>query len=73
MSHDATENDMLTRNEFSILAIFKKLAAEEDGASAVEYAVLIALVISICIVVIVVIGNKTSNSFGTVGHNTLFN
>jgi pilus assembly protein Flp/PilA len=41
----------------------KKFALEDDGASAVEYAVLIALIISVCIIVISAIGLQINDGF----------
>jgi len=39
---------------------------EEEGATAVEYGVLIALIIAVCIVVIEVLGGKINNAFNEV-------
>ena len=39
---------------------------EEEGATAVEYGVLIALIIAVCIVVITTLGNKINNAFNDV-------
>ena len=39
---------------------------EEDGATAVEYGVLIALIIAVCIVVIQVLGTKINTAFDSV-------
>jgi Flp pilus assembly pilin Flp len=41
----------------------KKFLQDDEGASVVEYAVLVALIIAVCIVIIGVVGTKTSNSF----------
>lgn len=45
---------------------FMQLVREEDGATAVEYGVLIALIIAVCIVVIQVLGGKINNAFDAV-------
>lgn len=45
---------------------FMRLVREEDGATAVEYGVLIALIIAVCIAVIVLIGEKINNAFSRV-------
>jgi pilus assembly protein Flp/PilA len=42
---------------------FMKFVKEEEGATAVEYGVLIALIIAVCIVVIQVVGEKVNNAF----------
>ena len=43
--------------------IFKGFITEEVGATAVEYAVLIALIIAICIIVIAAIGREVNAGF----------
>ena len=40
----------------------------EDGPTAVEYAVMIALVIAICIAAITTIGTKTGSSYTNTGN-----
>lgn len=45
---------------------FAKFVKEEEGATAVEYGVLIALIIAVCIVVIEVLGGKINNAFDAV-------
>jgi pilus assembly protein Flp/PilA len=42
---------------------FMKLVRDEEGATAVEYGVLIALIIAVCIVVVQVIGTKINDAF----------
>ena len=39
------------------------LIRDKEGASAVEYAVLLALIIAVCIVVIWGVGNQVNNAF----------
>ena len=43
--------------------ISKRFITEEVGATAVEYAVLIALIIAICIIVIAAIGREVNEGF----------
>lgn len=50
---------------------FMKFVKEEEGATAVEYGVLIALIIAVCIIVIQVIGTKINDAFEKV--NTALN
>jgi pilus assembly protein Flp/PilA len=38
----------------------------EDGPTAVEYAVMLALIIVVCIVAIATLGSNTNNTFGFV-------
>ena len=40
---------------------------KEEGASLVEYALLVALIAVVCLIAIRVIGSKASQSFSTVG------
>jgi pilus assembly protein Flp/PilA len=40
-----------------------KLVCDEDGATATEYAVMLALIIIVCFVAIAAIGNKVNNTF----------
>jgi pilus assembly protein Flp/PilA len=39
----------------------------EDGPTAVEYAVMLSLIIIVCVAAIAVLGHKASGSFTTVG------
>jgi len=40
----------------------------EDGPTAVEYAVMLALVIVVCLVAITSLGNQANNTFSTTGN-----
>lgn len=42
----------------------------EDGPTAVEYAVMLALIVVVCIVAITTLGSNASNTFGNVSLNT---
>jgi len=44
----------------------KGLVVQEDGATAVEYAVMLALIIAVAIITIVILGNKVENAFNRV-------
>lgn len=44
----------------------KRFIAEEKGATAVEYGVLVALIIALCILVIGSVGTKVLNAFTSV-------
>jgi pilus assembly protein Flp/PilA len=41
----------------------RDLIKNDDGATATEYAVMLALIIIVCIVAISLLGNKVNNSF----------
>lgn len=43
---------------------------KEDGPTAVEYAVMLALIIVVCIVAITTLGSNANNTFGNVALNT---
>lgn len=49
-----------------IKKLFKKFIQEEEGATAVEYAVMLVLIIVVAIVVIETLGNKVNNAFNAV-------
>ena len=42
--------------------------AKEDGPTAVEYAVMLALIIVVCIAAITTLGNNAKQTFTTVGN-----
>jgi pilus assembly protein Flp/PilA len=42
----------------------------EDGPTSVEYAVMLALIIVVCITAISTLGSNTNTTFGTVGNAT---
>jgi pilus assembly protein Flp/PilA len=43
---------------------------KEDGPTAVEYAVMLALIIVVCIVAITALGSNASSTFSYVGNST---
>jgi len=47
-----------------------RFVKKEDGPTAVEYAVMLALIIVVCIVAITTLGSNSNNTFGNVGLNT---
>jgi pilus assembly protein Flp/PilA len=53
---------MLTLRRFVI-----DFMREEDGPTAVEYAVMLALIIVVCLAAITIIGQKANQTFLTVG------
>ena len=40
---------------------------KEDGPTAVEYAVMLALIIVVCLAAITILGKNANSAFGTVG------
>ncbi len=43
--------------------LFKRLLVEEDGPTAVEYAVMLALIVAVCISSVGLLSAETGNSF----------
>ncbi len=50
----------------SLIARIKTFVHSEDGPTAVEYAVMLALIVGVCMVAISLIGEKVSGTFTTV-------
>ena len=50
-----------------VLGQVERFLREEDGPTAVEYAVMLALIIVVCIAAITTIGTKANATFNTVG------
>jgi len=48
-----------------MMNFLKKLLREEDGPTAVEYAVMLALIVVVCLVSINQMAQNTANSFDT--------
>jgi pilus assembly protein Flp/PilA len=46
-----------------------KLLKDEEGATAVEYGLIVAAIAAVIVVVVFVIGKKTNNAFSTVNAN----
>lgn len=44
----------------------KAFLSNEDGPTAVEYAVMLALIIVVCLIAITALGTNTNETFGTV-------
>jgi pilus assembly protein Flp/PilA len=50
----------------SFVQSVKKFLASEDGPTAVEYAVMLALIVIVCLAAIQAIGNNANTKFGAV-------
>jgi pilus assembly protein Flp/PilA len=50
-----------------MLRSIKRFLANEDGPTAVEYAVMLALIIIVCLVAIAFVGTGASTTFSPVG------
>lgn len=53
----------------SFLSAVKELLVSEDGPTAVEYAVMLALIIVVCIAVIGTLGQNASETFSEVANH----
>ncbi|MCI0642417.1 MAG: Flp family type IVb pilin [Gemmataceae bacterium] len=51
-----------------MLQAVKNFLVREDGPTAVEYAVMLALIIVVCIAAITALGTNANKTFGTVGN-----
>ena len=51
-----------------MIKLFKALLREEDGPTAVEYAVMLALIVGACVGAVHAMANATANSFDTSAH-----
>ena len=49
--------------------LFLKLLREEDGPTAVEYAVMLALIVAVCLGAVHMMANATADSFNTSAKN----
>lgn len=49
-----------------IQSFFHRLYQNEEGATAVEYGVLVALIIAVCVVIIQVLGTQINAAFDSV-------
>jgi pilus assembly protein Flp/PilA len=45
----------------------KRFIQEEEGATAVEYAVMLVLIVVVCVVAITYVGQRTNNAYNAVG------
>ena len=49
-----------------LVALRSKVGARENGATAVEYGLLVALIAAVIVAVVAVLGNKVSSAFQSV-------
>ena len=54
---------------FKMRETLARFAKSEDGPTAVEYAVMLALIIIVCLVTIQVLGSNANKAFDTVGQS----
>jgi pilus assembly protein Flp/PilA len=48
---------------------FQRFLRDEDGPTAVEYAVMLALIIVVCITAVTTLGTNANNTFSYVGNS----
>ena len=51
------------------LAMLKRFLVSEDGPTAVEYAVMLAMIIVVCLISIQTLGSNTSTSFTNIANS----
>ena len=61
--------DLTNQGETDMLKNLVKLLKDEEGATAVEYGLIVAAIAAVIVVVVFVIGKKTNNAFSTVNAN----
>jgi pilus assembly protein Flp/PilA len=49
-----------------MITLLKSILHDDEGATMVEYGIMVALIAAICITVITTLGQKVSNAFSTV-------
>jgi pilus assembly protein Flp/PilA len=49
-----------------MLAVLRNVLSNDEGATMVEYGVMVALIAAVCIAVVTTLGQKVSNAFSTV-------
>ena len=52
-----------------MITLFQKFLREEDGPTAVEYAVMLALIVAVCLGAVHMMANATADSFNTSAKN----
>ena len=52
-----------------VFSSVQKFLVSEDGPTAVEYAVMLALIIVVCLAAITTLGSAANNTFTTVGND----
>jgi len=53
-----------------LLTSMQRFLADESGPTAVEYAVMLALIVVVCITAITTLGNNANSTFSNVALNT---
>lgn len=49
-----------------MVSTLKRVLSDQDGATMVEYGIMVALIAAVCITVITTLGQNVSNAFSTV-------
>lgn len=63
---DANYNHSASRTENTMLKNMLSMLRNDDGATMVEYGIMVALIAAVCIVLIAALGGKVSTAFSTV-------
>ena len=51
---------------YQIVSHFRRLLTSEDGPAAVEYAVMLSLILVACIAIVITLGQSMSSNFSTI-------
>jgi pilus assembly protein Flp/PilA len=62
----ASQNFKREQSMAGLTRAIRKFVRQDDGAALVEYAILIALIAVICLIVVATVGNKVSQKFSEV-------
>jgi pilus assembly protein Flp/PilA len=62
----STRSSQFSLKENPMLKNLKKLIKDEEGATAVEYGLIVAAIAGLIIVVVFLLGNKVNNAFSNV-------
>src|SRR5438132_13252953 len=68
-AHPADRPDRKERTVRKLGLYLTELLRREDGPTAVEYAVMLALIIVVCITAITTLGKNANNTFTNIGNN----
>jgi pilus assembly protein Flp/PilA len=63
-----TANDLLEEVMKSLALKVQRFLASEDGPTAVEYAVMLALIVIVCLTAIQAIGTNANTTFNSIGN-----
>jgi pilus assembly protein Flp/PilA len=57
---------ILIKEHYQMFSVLRNVLRDDEGATMVEYGVMVALIAAVCIAVITTLGQKVNNAFSTV-------